>query len=68
MIVVVKDETPPSEIERAITEFDSWDVTLEKWGIRNFDRQHTRNVLDVSVIPVLRSLTHLPITIDPYKY
>lgn len=40
-------------------------VILCERGIRNFDRQHTRNVLDLSAIPVLRTLTHLPITIDP---
>jgi 3-deoxy-7-phosphoheptulonate synthase len=40
-------------------------VILCERGIRTFDRQHTRNTLDLSVIPVLRKLTHLPIMIDP---
>lgn len=40
-------------------------VILCERGIRGFDRQYTRNTLDLSVIPVLRSLTHLPIMIDP---
>jgi 3-deoxy-7-phosphoheptulonate synthase len=40
-------------------------VILCERGIRTFDRQYVRNVLDLSVIPVLRSLTHLPIMIDP---
>ncbi|MCM1984857.1 3-deoxy-7-phosphoheptulonate synthase [Lyngbya confervoides] len=40
-------------------------VILCERGIRTFDRQYTRNTLDLSVIPVLRSLTHLPIMIDP---
>jgi len=40
-------------------------VILCERGIRTYDRQYTRNTLDLSVIPVLRSLTHLPITIDP---
>ena len=40
-------------------------VILCERGIRSFDRQYTRNTLDLSVIPVLRSLTHLPIVIDP---
>jgi 3-deoxy-7-phosphoheptulonate synthase len=40
-------------------------VILCERGIRTFDRQYSRNVLDLSVIPVLRSLTHLPIAIDP---
>lgn len=34
-------------------------------GIRTFDRKYTRNTLDLSCIPVLRSLTHLPIMLDP---
>ncbi len=40
-------------------------VILCERGIRTFDRQYTRNTLDLSVIPVLRKLTHLPIAIDP---
>lgn len=40
-------------------------VILCERGIRNFDRQYTRNTLDLSVVPVLRTLTHLPIMIDP---
>ena len=40
-------------------------VILCERGIRTFDRQYTRNTLDLSAIPVLRSLTHLPIMIDP---
>ncbi len=40
-------------------------VILCERGIRTFDSQYTRNTLDLSVIPVLRSLTHLPIMIDP---
>jgi 3-deoxy-7-phosphoheptulonate synthase len=34
-------------------------------GIRTFDRQYARNTLDLVVVPVLRSLTHLPIMVDP---
>ncbi len=40
-------------------------VILCERGIRTFDRRYTRNTLDLSVIPVLRTLTHLPIMIDP---
>lgn len=40
-------------------------VILCERGIRTFDRKYTRNTLDLSVVPVLRSLTHLPIAIDP---
>lgn len=40
-------------------------VILCERGIRTFDHQYTRNTLDLSVVPVLRKLTHLPIMIDP---
>jgi 3-deoxy-7-phosphoheptulonate synthase len=40
-------------------------VILCERGVRSFDSQYTRNILDLSVIPVLRTLTHLPIVIDP---
>lgn len=40
-------------------------VILCERGIRTFDRQYARNTLDLSVVPVLRTLTHLPIMIDP---
>jgi 3-deoxy-7-phosphoheptulonate synthase len=40
-------------------------VILCERGIRTFDSRYTRNTLDLSAIPVLRSLTHLPIMIDP---
>ena len=40
-------------------------VILCERGIRTFDKQYTRNTLDISAIPVLRTLTHLPIMIDP---
>jgi 3-deoxy-7-phosphoheptulonate synthase len=40
-------------------------VIMCERGIRGFDGQYTRNILDLAVVPVLRSLTHLPIAIDP---
>ncbi|MGK7939974.1 MAG: 3-deoxy-7-phosphoheptulonate synthase [Crocosphaera sp.] len=40
-------------------------VILCERGIRTFDGKYTRNTVDLSVLPVLRSLTHLPIMIDP---
>lgn len=40
-------------------------VILCERGIRTFDRDYTRNTLDLAAIPVLRKLTHLPIMIDP---
>ena len=39
-------------------------VILCERGIRSFD-PHTRNVLDLSCVPLLRELTYLPIIIDP---
>ncbi|NEP00057.1 MAG: 3-deoxy-7-phosphoheptulonate synthase [Symploca sp. SIO2E9] len=40
-------------------------VILCERGIRTFDRKYTRNTLDLAAIPVLRTLTHLPIVVDP---
>lgn len=40
-------------------------VILCERGIRTFDMGYTRNTLDLSALPVLRTLTHLPIMIDP---
>jgi 3-deoxy-7-phosphoheptulonate synthase len=39
-------------------------VILCERGIRTFERA-TRNTLDISAIPVLKSLSHLPIVVDP---
>jgi 3-deoxy-7-phosphoheptulonate synthase len=39
-------------------------VILCERGIRTYE-QSTRNTLDLSAIPVLRHLTHLPIIVDP---
>ena len=39
-------------------------VIMCERGIRTFERA-TRNTLDLSAVPVLRELTHLPIVIDP---
>lgn len=40
-------------------------VILCERGIRTFDSKYMRNTLDMSAIPVLRSLTHLPTMVDP---
>ena len=40
-------------------------VILCERGIRSFDSQYTRNVLDLSAVPVLHELTHLPVIVDP---
>jgi 3-deoxy-7-phosphoheptulonate synthase len=39
-------------------------VILCERGIRTFE-QHTRNTLDLTAVPVIKSLSHLPIIIDP---
>lgn len=39
-------------------------VILCERGIRTYEKA-TRNTLDLSAIPVLRSLTHLPVIVDP---
>lgn len=40
-------------------------IILCERGIRSFDSQYTRNVLDLSAVPVLHELTHLPVVVDP---
>ena len=40
------------------------DVVLCERGVRGFDT-HTRNLLDLSAIPVVKGLSHLPIVADP---
>jgi 3-deoxy-7-phosphoheptulonate synthase len=39
-------------------------IILCERGIRGFDPQ-TRNVLDLAAVPLLRTLTHLPVLVDP---
>ncbi len=39
-------------------------VILCERGIRTFER-YTRNTLDLSAIPIIKKLTHLPVVIDP---
>ena len=40
------------------------DIILCERGIRTFE-PYTRNTLDVSAIPLLKELTHLPVIVDP---
>lgn len=40
------------------------DIVLCERGVRTFEPM-TRNTLDVSAVPVVQSLTHLPVIIDP---
>ena len=40
-------------------------VILCERGIRTYESTYTRNTLDLSAIPVLKELTHLPVVVDP---
>ncbi len=42
----------------------NYDVMLCERGIRTFET-YTRNTMDISAIPVVKSLSHLPIVADP---
>jgi 3-deoxy-7-phosphoheptulonate synthase len=42
----------------------NYDIILCERGIRTFE-SYTRNTLDVSAIPVIKKLSHLPIIVDP---
>jgi len=42
----------------------NYDVILCERGIRTFG-SHARNTLDLSVVPAVQKLTHLPIIVDP---
>ena len=40
-------------------------VILCERGIRTYESAYTRNTLDLSAVPVLKELTHLPVVVDP---
>ena len=40
-------------------------VILCERGIRTYESTYTRNTLDLSAVPVMKSLTHLPVVVDP---
>src|SRR5271166_6246557 len=42
----------------------NYQVVLCERGVRTF-ADHTRNTLDLSVVPAVQSLSHLPIIVDP---
>lgn len=42
----------------------NYDVILCERGIRSFG-SHARNVLDLSIVPALHKITHLPVIVDP---
>jgi 3-deoxy-7-phosphoheptulonate synthase len=39
-------------------------IILCERGIRTFEK-YTRNTLDISAVPVLKQLSHLPVVVDP---
>lgn len=39
-------------------------IILCERGLRSFD-QNTRNVLDITAVPVVKSMSHLPVIVDP---
>jgi len=41
------------------------DVMLCERGVHPLDRDHTRYTLDLSAVPVAKSLSHLPVIVDP---
>jgi len=40
-------------------------VVLCERGVMPLDRTYTRNTLDLSAVPVLKEITHLPVIVDP---
>ncbi len=40
-------------------------VVLCERGVHPLDRSYTRNTLDLSAVPVLKEITHLPVIVDP---
>lgn len=40
-------------------------VILCERGLKSFDNKFTRNLLDISAIPVIKRYSHLPIIVDP---
>ncbi len=41
------------------------DVVLCERGVHPLDRTYTRNTLDLSIVPVLKEISHLPVVVDP---
>lgn len=40
-------------------------VLLCERGVHSLDRSYTRNTLDLSAVPVLKEVSHLPVIVDP---
>ena len=47
-----------------ILSHDNGNVILCERGIRTFE-QYTRNTVDISAVPLLKQLSHLPVVVDP---
>jgi 3-deoxy-7-phosphoheptulonate synthase len=47
-----------------ILSYGNFEVILCERGIRTFEN-YSRNTLDISAVPILQQLTHLPIVVDP---
>ena len=43
----------------------NWDVMLCERGIRTFDAEFSRNVLDLTAVQILKKESHLPVIVDP---
>jgi 3-deoxy-7-phosphoheptulonate synthase len=44
---------------------DNYQVILCERGVHPLDRSYTRNTLDLSAVPVLKEISHLPVIVDP---
>src|SRR3954467_10247281 len=51
-------------LEKRLCERGALDIVLCERGIRTFETA-TRNTLDISAVPVVNALSHLPVMIDP---
>ena len=58
-----KSLTEGQEVEYVVGQGNP-NVALCERGIRTFERA-TRNTLDLSVVPLIREMSHLPIIVDP---
>jgi 3-deoxy-7-phosphoheptulonate synthase len=45
--------------------YNNQNVILCERGVHPLDRTYTRNTLDLSAVPVLKELSHLPVFVDP---
>ena len=40
-------------------------VILCERGVKGFDSQYSRNVLDIAAVPIIKKYSHLPVIVDP---